>query len=114
MKETQPSMSRSDRPSPRSMRRLMAATAICGLSGVLRLGALCVGEEMWWSASHQAEKLSIDGVSNFGRMSSTLYRGGQPTNAGFNALKALGVETVVRLSTGEEGAEAEASEVQAL
>ena len=96
------------------MRRLIAAIAMCGLTVAVGLVAVCAGEEVWWSASHRAEKLSIEGVSNFGRVNPRLYRGAQPTHAGFVALKALGVETVVRLSMGEEGAEAEAGEVQAL
>ena len=39
----------------------------------------------------------VQGVPNFRRVSEDLLRGGQPSLAGFRALKALGVKTVVNL-----------------
>ncbi len=39
----------------------------------------------------------VAGVANFGRVDDALWRGAQPTAAGFQALAALGVRTVVNL-----------------
>lgn len=37
------------------------------------------------------------GISNFGRINENYYRGGQPDAAGFDALKRLGVKTIIDL-----------------
>jgi tyrosine-protein phosphatase SIW14 len=63
--------------------------------------------ELRWALSHRSEKLSLEGVGNFGRMNAHLYRGAQPTEEGFANLRRLGVDTVVRLSLNEEAALAE-------
>ena len=47
-------------------------------------------------------------------MNERLYRGAQPTGEGFAQLKALGIDTVVRLSLGEEGSAAERTVVEGL
>jgi protein tyrosine/serine phosphatase len=47
-------------------------------------------------------------------MNARLYRGAQPTSEGFTNLRNLGIDTIVRLSLGEEGAAREQSEVEAL
>src|SRR5262245_29667671 len=60
------------------------------------------------------EKLTLTGVPNFGRVNTHLYRGAQPEIAGYAALKGLGIDTVVRLSTGEEYIAAEREHVEAL
>jgi protein tyrosine/serine phosphatase len=79
----------------------------------LLVTAVGVQEARWWlSFSH--EKLSLPGVGNFGRVNGHLYRGAQPTAEGFAELRKLGVDTVVRLSLGEEGAAAEQSIVEPL
>lgn len=44
-----------------------------------------------------ADELTADALPNFARVSSTLYRGGRPTAAGYAKLRALGVTTVVDL-----------------
>ena len=41
------------------------------------------------------EKRKVNGVPNFGKVSSTLYRGGQPSKEGFEALSKMGVDIVV-------------------
>jgi protein tyrosine/serine phosphatase len=76
--------------------------------------AVVGGQELRWSASHREEKLALAGVSNFGRVNARLYRGAQPTSPGFARLRAMGIETVVRLSLGEEGGTAERSVVESL
>ena len=95
------------------MVRLSRTLTIC-LSLILTLGLGVVAEEVWQAVSHRSEKLSIEGVSNFGRVDDRLYRGAQPTAAGFAALKAMGIRTVVRLSLGEEGSAAEKNDVESL
>jgi len=60
------------------------------------------------------EKLSLPGVANFGRLSARFYRGAQPEVSAYPSLKALGIDTVVRLSTGEEFIAGERERVEAL
>jgi len=52
------------------------------------------------------------GISNFGEVSSALYRGGQPTTEGYRELKQLGFETVIsfRHEKGENAIERRAVE----
>jgi len=81
---------------------------------VLALTAATAAEEVRQAVSHRDEKGTIDGVENFGRMNDRLYRGAQPTNAGFRHLRDLGIGTVVRLSLGDEGTRSERAIVKAL
>ena len=60
------------------------------------------------------EKLTLTGVANFGRLNEHVYRGAQPEVAAYPSLKALGIDTVVRLSTGEEYIAGEREHVEAL
>ena len=83
------------------------------LAGAL-LAVTVAAQETWRAFSFSEEKLSLEGVDNFGRVNAQLYRGAQPDPAGFGALKKLGVGIVVRLSLGEEGASAEKEQVEAL
>lgn len=48
---------------------------------------------------HWADRLQVPGVPNLARVSPALYRGGQPTREGFEALQQLGIKTVVSLRT---------------
>lgn len=51
-------------------------------------------------------------IANFGRVSETYYRGAQPVGADFDALKALGVKTIIDLQEyGEDFEPAEAKRV---
>lgn len=50
-----------------------------------------------------ARKLSLPGVPNFGEVTGQLYRGGQPTEEGFQQLAERGVGMVVNLREGGEG-----------
>lgn len=49
------------------------------------------------SAHAVAQKISLPGVSNAGKISDSLYRGAQPNLAHLNELKKLGVTTIVDL-----------------
>ena len=84
------------------------------LSLFLLICAAVAAEELWQTFSFRTEKLTLAGVDNFGRIDRRLYRGAQPTHDGFVELKGMGIETVVRLSLGEEGSAAERSEVESL
>jgi protein tyrosine/serine phosphatase len=42
-----------------------------------------------------AQRLNLDGVGNFARVSDSLYRGAQPSNLAYNELKNIGVSIVV-------------------
>ena len=60
------------------------------------------------TAHAPATRTRVIGVSNFAKVTPTLYRGGQPHGTGFQALKKMGVDIVVdlRLSgTGKEKAQ---------
>jgi protein tyrosine/serine phosphatase len=80
------------------------------------LAAMAIGaSELKWALAHRDAKLSLEGVGNFGRVNERLYRGAQPTPEGFARLRELGIDTVVRLSTGgEEASEAERAIVEPL
>ncbi len=48
------------------------------------------------SAEHAAaQKMTVTGVKNFGEVTPTLYRGGQPSSQGYEALSKMGVKIVV-------------------
>ena len=49
------------------------------------------------SSGAPAKKLKLDGVSNAGKVSETLFRGAQPSAQGLAELKKLGVTTIVDL-----------------
>jgi len=70
--------------------------------------------ELSAALSFRNEKASLPGVANFGRVNAHLFRGAQPTEAGLRSLAAQGVQVVVRVSLGEEGAVTEAAQVRAL
>jgi tyrosine-protein phosphatase SIW14 len=93
-----------------SLVRLARWAGLVGIVAILAIGA----SELRWALADSGEKLSIEGVANFGRMSARLYRGAQPTQAGFASLARLGVNMVVKFSQGEEGAPAERAAVESL
>ncbi|MDE2099800.1 MAG: tyrosine-protein phosphatase [Patescibacteria group bacterium] len=51
------------------------------------------------------------GIAHFGYVTPEIYRGGQPTPAGFDYLKKLGVRTVVKLDTDAQGNDAYAESI---
>jgi tyrosine-protein phosphatase SIW14 len=59
-----------------------------------------------------ARKLAVAGVPNLGEVSSTLYRGAQPTEKGFQKLAGMGITIVVDLR--ERGREVERQQVTKL
>jgi len=59
-----------------------------------------------------ARKLAVTGVANFGEVSPVLYRGAQPTQAGFEKLAQMGVSIVV--DARERGIEQERKQVTKL
>ncbi len=65
-------------------------------------------DTVWRDRSYPDEKATLQGVPNFGRLKPRLFRGGQPSAEGFASLQALGVNTVISFTMGEEGAKAEA------
>jgi tyrosine-protein phosphatase SIW14 len=97
---------------PTSTRKRPFTTAV--VLAVVALVAGLAAAELHSVLSYRNEKGSIEGVENFGRIDSQIYRGAQPTTDGFTRLRALGIGTVVRLSLGEEGAAAERASVEAL
>ncbi len=65
-------------------------------------------------ASEHAQKLDLNGVPNFGHVTPTLYRGGQPTADSFQELQKLGIEIVVNFRNEPKKIEAERRAVEAL
>src|SRR6266849_11039552 len=47
------------------------------------------------SEHSSVKRLTLEGVGNFGEVTPTLYRGGQPKPAGFEGLAKMGVNIVV-------------------
>src|SRR5271155_4785147 len=65
--------------------------------------------------SAYAEKLSIAGIPNAGKINDHLYRGAQPSLASLAALKKMGVTTVVNLRREDQQAiDAERQQVESL
>lgn len=61
-----------------------------------------------------AEKRKISGLPNFGQVTPTLSRGGQPSEEGFRKLKEMGVEVVVNFRDEEKEIATEKEQVEAL
>jgi protein tyrosine/serine phosphatase len=94
-----------------------AAALLAGalsLSAAHVLAALQVASPATATSAAPAQKLKLDGLPNFGRVTPTLYRGGQPAAAGYQQLKTLGIEIVVNLREASEGTAAERARVAAL
>jgi hypothetical protein len=67
---------------------LAASTVGCG---VRRNDAAVAGQFAF------AEKISVPGISDFGKVNDFLYRGAQPKEEGIDALKKLGIDTIFDL-----------------
>lgn len=86
-----------------------------GVCSVLFVAGLAISaSELRESYAAADEKLTVPGIANVGRLNTHLYRGAQPTIAAYTSLKALGIDTVVRLSTGEEFIAGEREHVESL
>jgi tyrosine-protein phosphatase SIW14 len=59
-------------------------------------------------------KIDVPGVSNFGRVNDSLYRGGQPSAAGFSSLQKMGVGIIVNFRDESDKIAAEKQQVEAL
>jgi tyrosine-protein phosphatase SIW14 len=62
-------------------------------AGFLAVASLVAGAQLSGLESEKAPR----GLPNFGRVTESLYRGGQPTSDGFKTLHAMGVGMVVNL-----------------
>lgn len=60
-----------------------------------------------------AERLTVPGLPNLGRVSPNLYRGAQPKAAGYDQLQRLGVGIVVDFNTGRQHIARESAAVEA-
>jgi len=86
-----------------SMTRPICASAVLALLAVTMSGTADAPPAANSSSSPAAanhsigRKLKLAGVSNFGEVSPTLYRGAQPTKEGFDALAKRGINIVVDL-----------------
>jgi protein tyrosine/serine phosphatase len=89
----------------RSLGWLLAVVAIAGTLAV-------AAQQVATARAFREEKFWLAGVSNFGRMNERLFRGAQPTSEGFANLRRVGIDTIVRLSLGEDGAAREQEEVE--
>jgi tyrosine-protein phosphatase SIW14 len=77
-------------------RRLLRCSAVLLLALEMPAGAQPPQQTTSASAEHSAGKhITSDGLPNFGEVSSKLYRGGQPTAAGFEKLSQMGISIVV-------------------
>lgn len=83
-------------------------------SAILALGVVVAASEIRDSLAFADEKIDLDGVENFGRLNQHVYRGAQPRIDAYASLRAMGIDTVVRLSTGEEFIAGEKERVEAL
>ncbi|MEO8481983.1 MAG: dual specificity protein phosphatase family protein [Acidobacteriota bacterium] len=87
------------------------------LKGVAIAAAIVIGllaHERVRSRPYQSEQVVIAGVANAGRIGSHLLRGAQPSLAGFQALRALGVTSVINLTTGRDEVTMEQATVEGL
>jgi|ERR1700677_510329 tyrosine-protein phosphatase SIW14 len=80
-----------DRPLVRHMAQISCRMIV--LSGFLAVVSLLAATQVSWCETEN----ELRGLPNFGRVTDNLYRGGQPTADGLNALHAMGVGIVVNL-----------------
>ena len=67
------------------------------------------------SAPASAEKISVSGIPNVGKLSASLFRGAQPRLGSLNRLKSLGITTIIDLrSEAHDSREQERVRAQAL
>jgi tyrosine-protein phosphatase SIW14 len=76
----------------------------------LAVVSLIAGSQVSWCRTDQ----QLKGLPNFGRVTGNLYRGGQPTPDGFNALRAMGVGIVVNFRQNHAETEKEKRRVESL
>ncbi|HEV2206274.1 MAG TPA: tyrosine-protein phosphatase, partial [Candidatus Acidoferrales bacterium] len=92
----------SRKPINRILYTFVAAAALC-LAPVSTTAASNHPDAKSAGVPHAiAEKISVPGVSNFGEVTPTLFRGAQPTERGFENLSKMGIAIVVDLREGGE------------
>jgi protein-tyrosine phosphatase len=86
-------------PSARAaVTRRLLVVAVAGVITALGVGNLLIlGLHVWASAASIPSTGSMSGVQNFHTVDDHLWRGGRPTEAGYAALAAAGVKTIVDL-----------------
>jgi protein tyrosine/serine phosphatase len=80
------------------------------VAGFLAVVSLIAGTQVSRCQAQQERR----GLPNFGRVTESLYRGGQPTSDGFNQLRAMGVGMVVNFREDRTETEKEKREVESL
>src|SRR5712692_1138285 len=85
-------------------------------SSALLVAIVLVAADLYHAEHYPAHSamLAPAGVSNFGEVTPLLFRGGQPSQEGFQALKKLGVEIVVNFREEHDLIEAERHHVEPL
>jgi tyrosine-protein phosphatase SIW14 len=97
-----------DRPLLAPMARINSRVIV--IAGFLTFVSLIAGARFSWCQTAQ----QLRGLPNFGRVTENLYRGGQPTSDGFNALRAMGVGIVVNFRDDHAEMATEKREVESL
>src|SRR5579859_808476 len=67
--------------------------------GFAAISAGCASRQNHASATAQfaSEKMVVPGIKDLGKVDDFLYRGAQPTEAGIEQLKKMGIDTIVDL-----------------
>jgi protein tyrosine/serine phosphatase len=95
--------------------RVFSSIALLALAALLCANcAVAQGTSTAAAAPEHVQRLALGGVPNFGRVTPTLYRGGQPTAEGLQELKKLGIEIVVNFRNEPEKIAAERRDAEAL
>src|SRR2546421_12889867 len=74
---------------------LLIFVGICGGCAARRGAARSAAPSLQQYAL--AEKMSVPGINDFGKLNEYLYRGAQPKEEGIEELKKLGIDTIVDL-----------------
>lgn len=86
------------------------------VTGFLAVVSLVAGTQISWGQTDtdKDKDQQTKGLPNFGRAAENLYRGGQPTSDGINALHAMGVGIIVNLRDDQTEMATEKREVESL
>ena len=86
------------------------------VSSALLVAIVLAAADLYRAEHYPAHSAALApaGVSNFGEVTPLLYRGGQPSEEGFQALKKLGVEIAVNFRDERDLIEAERRQVEPL
>jgi tyrosine-protein phosphatase SIW14 len=91
----------------RTFRCLQVLAVLLLLAITMCTGTMCIGEDLQHKGGSSASqphssrpfghKRKIKGIVNFGEVTPALFRGGQPTHQGFEALAKMGIDIIVDL-----------------